>query len=245
MTKAEPQRTTLALDLLDANPKNSNVVDEETMKKLARNIKRTGLYPALIVRPIKDAAGARTGRYMMIDGHHRKMVLGRLNRTEAHVEIWDVTEREADVMLATINTLRGSDDLRLRAALVDSLLQTVPIDQLAQMLPENEAGLADLQKLMQVDLDALETQQKEAAERSDGESPQPLSFILYPDQYVKVKNALEHIKTREELTGKKNPDGMALYYMAVEYLSAVGWEESEAAAQEHEPPIGSGKGEAA
>jgi ParB-like chromosome segregation protein Spo0J len=232
MTKAEPIRITVPLATLVANPKNSNVVDEPTLRKIEKNIRRTGVYPPLIVRPIEGAG------YMLIDGWHRKMILERLGKNEANVEVWNVTEREADVMLATLNTLRGSDDLRLRAALVDSLMQTIPIEQLAQMLPEDEPGITDLQKLLQVDLDALEAAQTEAAKKGADEAPQPLSFVLYPEQYVKVRNALDHMKTAEELLGKKNPDGMALEYICTEYLSAVGWEAAEAKAQEALPPIG-------
>jgi ParB-like chromosome segregation protein Spo0J len=231
MSQKAPKRMSLPLASLQPNPKNSNVVPDDVLAKLQKNIKRTGLYPPLIVRIMPNG-------YQILDGHHRKIVLERLGKTEADCDVWDITDRESDVMLATLNTLRGTDDLRLRAALIDSLLQTVPIDQLAEMLPESKSGLEDLQKLTLVDLDALDIAARTAVEKADAEAPQPLSFVLYPEQFVKVRNALEHMKTAQELHGKKNADGQSLYFLCVEYLSGVGWEESEAARMENEPPIG-------
>jgi hypothetical protein len=242
--KKPPTYARVKLADITVNPRNSNVMPEESLVKLVRNIKRTGHYPPLILRPLDEPGADKHGgrSYMFIDGFHRSLALDRLGETEANAEIWDVTEREADVMLATINTLRGSDDKKLRAALIDSLTQTIPIEQLAQMLPEDKAGIEDLQKLMQVDLDALEIAAREAVEKSEGESPQPLNFILFPEQMVKVRNALEHLKTREDLHGKKNPEGQALYYMAVDYLSGVGWDEANAELASNLPPIGGGGG---
>jgi hypothetical protein len=216
----EPKRDILDFAALRVNPRNANVVPQKIMAKLERNIKRTGLYPPLIVRPLGN------GTYMILDGHHRKRVLENLGHTSAICEVWPVDEREADILLATLNSLHGKDDKELRRALIESLTESYPVEDLADMLPETEAALHKL-----IDpAPALPDDSKN--------EPQNITFYLYPDQYVAVKNALEHIKTREELHKGKNADGMALYYMAVEYSSGVERDLEEE--KNAPPPIGGG-----
>jgi ParB-like chromosome segregation protein Spo0J len=224
---------------LVANPQNSNVVPEHLLKKLERNIKRTKLYPSLIVRPLRVVEG-EDAHYQILDGHHRKMVLERLGYKDAECDIWEMTEREAAIALATLNRLRGTDDPRLRAELLDSLSQTIPMEQLAAMVPEDVSAIEDMQKLLLVDLDALEMAQRAAADKVKDESPKPLTFVLFPDQYVQVRNALDHMQNREDLKGKKNADGQALYLLCVEYLSSVGWESAQEEIAQQLPPVGAG-----
>jgi ParB-like chromosome segregation protein Spo0J len=216
-------RISVPIGELRWNPKNPNVVPPDVLAKLRANIKRNdGLYPPVIVRPLPD------GTYVMLDGHHRKMVLEQLGHTHVNCEVWDISEQEADIALATLNRLHGEDDKRLRAELLASLMQTLPTSALADMLPES---VSDLEKLAQPEL----------PNDVDADAPQPLIFKLYPEQYVKVRNALEAMKTASDLHASKNADGQALYFICVEYLSGVGWEEAEAARMENEPPIGGSK----
>ena len=160
---AEARTESLPLDALVAHPKNSNVVSDETLAKIQKNIARTKLYPPLIVRPLSE------GRYQILDGHHRKIVLERLGFTLATCAVWPCTEREGEVFLATLNTLRGTEDLRRRAALISDLAQTVPLEQLAGILPESLADLQDLQRRTLVDLDALDVAQRDQAQRNEDE----------------------------------------------------------------------------
>ena len=49
----------IALDKLVAHPDNPNRMSKANFAKLIRNIKRTGRYEPLVVRPCPDARGAR------------------------------------------------------------------------------------------------------------------------------------------------------------------------------------------
>jgi ParB-like chromosome segregation protein Spo0J len=230
--RVPPKRTTLPLAMLARNPRNPNVTPNETLHKIQRNIKRTGLYPPILVRT------AVNGRHEIIDGHHRAIVLERLGYVEAQVEIWEVSDTEADVMVATLNTLHGADDRKLRAALVAALLNEMSPADLAKMLPENLKEIKDLAAEANADLEAMSSMQTQ--EIPEQEKGQQKHFYLFPSQAVIVDQALEHIKAREQLRSGKNADGMALYYMAVEYLNGVEYEIEQKSKADKEPPIGSG-----
>jgi ParB-like chromosome segregation protein Spo0J len=208
----------LELDQLHAHPMNANVCDKDVLDKLERNIKRSRTYPPLVVRPLTKKEG---GGFQIIDGHHRKMVLERLGYTKALCVVWDVTAREADVALATLNRLHGTDDPRKRAQLLDHLNQTIPLEQLAGIMPENLAELEDSLKMLKVDFDALEALSHSMAERNDAETPVKMEFLVYPGQEQLIRRALGHIKSTELDPKAKNPDGQALEFLASEYLNSV------------------------
>ena len=90
------------LDDLVPHPLNSNVMSEDLREKLKAHIKRTRRYPFLVVRPFGE-------KYQVLDGHHRVAILRDLGHTEARCDVWDVDDREAKLLLATLNRLEGQD----------------------------------------------------------------------------------------------------------------------------------------
>src|SRR5882672_5731216 len=91
----------VALDDLVAHPLNSNAMSEDLQAKLRAHIKRTGRYPFLVVRQHPD----EPGKYQVLDGHHRVAILRDLGHTQARCDVWDVNDREARLLLATLNRL--------------------------------------------------------------------------------------------------------------------------------------------
>lgn len=131
MPETTPQQAcNLPIDRLDAHPANSNVMPKALLDKLANEIKRTGFYPPIIVRPIGE-------RYQILDGHHRVLVLKQLGHTSVNGVIWQADDQQALLLLATLNRMRGEDDPRKRAALLANLRQSMDIKELAERLPED------------------------------------------------------------------------------------------------------------
>lgn len=163
----------LNLAQLEADPRNANVCDEATLEKLARHLAQ-GRCPALIVRPHPQ----KVDQYILIDGHHRHRVLERLGKTTAPCEIWSVDEQEAGLLLATLNRLRGEDNPRKRAELLDSLLVELPLPDLALLVPETESQIQDLLSLLTLEEQELERRiQAQLAEEAAG-LPVMLHFLL-------------------------------------------------------------------
>lgn len=214
----------IPLDKITDNPKNPNRMIDGDYAKLVANIKRTGYYPPLIVRPIE------AGHYMLIDGFHRRKALHALKKTDANCDVWNLSEKEADIALASLNTLRGSDDPRKRAELIDSLISTgFSADSLAHMISETPSEIEDYLKLMAVDADVIEAMER-ILEPDPPESAMKITFALFPGQYETVRRALDHLLDAHDLRGAKNADAQALEYMAADYNAGAAPHEEKPAA---------------
>lgn len=176
----------IALKLLDADPRNANVCDAETLDKLRANIQRTGFCPPLIVRPHPQ----KEGRFMILDGHHRKLVLERLKWKSVECQVWSVSEEDAQLALVTLNRLRGTDNLRKRAELIQSLSQSLNIEDLANLIPETPPEIENLLSSLQFDFEALEVQLKAQQQAEQERLPVPFTCMLTPDNFALVEKAL-------------------------------------------------------
>lgn len=172
-------------NLLD-DPRNANVCNAETLEKIQRNIKKSGLYPPLIVRPHPD----KDGYYIILDGHHRKLVLGKLGYKEAECQVWKVDDHAAQLALATLNRLRGEDEPRKRAKLLESLSTNIPLSDLTQYIPESEKEIKDLMALLHLEWEAEEAKIKEQIAREESEMPIPFACMIAPADFPDVEQAL-------------------------------------------------------
>jgi ParB-like chromosome segregation protein Spo0J len=125
---------------------NANVMSKAAMAALERNIRRSGRYPALIVRPITERGGnARAPCYELLDGHHRLEVLRRVGQERARCEVWTgVDDDEARLLLATLNRLEGVDDPVKRGRLLGRLLERRERTDVKELLPDSVERLERL-----------------------------------------------------------------------------------------------------
>lgn len=172
---------------LRPHPLNANVMPEDLREKLRAHIQRTGRYPFLVVRPHPEEPGA----YQVLDGHHRVEVLRELGHLEARCDVWEVDDREAKLLLATLNRLEGQDVPIRRAQLLHELLGEMSLDDLAGLLPETDRQLQDLHALLEFpaeEIAALLDQQAEAEERV---LPRVLTYVVTPEQEEVIEQAVE------------------------------------------------------
>src|SRR5512145_10264 len=153
----------IPLDALLPHPLNSNVMSADLQAKLRAHIKRTGRYPFLVVRPHPDQAG----KYQVLDGHHRVAILRELGHREARVDVWQVDDREAKLLLATLNRLQGQDQPLRRAELIHELLGEMSVDDLAGLLPETDKQLEELHALLEFPADEIAQMLEEQAEEAE------------------------------------------------------------------------------
>jgi len=176
--------TTLPIDRIDAHPLNSNRMPEALLDKLASEIRRTGLYPPIIVRPVGQ-------RYQVLDGHHRLKVLKQLGYTEVAAVVWPVDDEQALVLLASLNRMRGEDDPRKRAALLGRLRASMGVNELAKRLPED---LGRVKRLLELNAAPPSPKPPSAV----GELPVSLHFFVLPSQRKQIEKKLaEHGSSRE------------------------------------------------
>lgn len=153
----------ILIERLLPHPKNANVMAPAAMKKLRRHIEKAGRYEPLLVRPHPTVAG----HYELINGHHRKEILASLGHTHAACVVWDLTDAEALVLLATVNRLSGKDAPGKRLKLLEEVAAAMGGDatEMSRFLPEEEAALLKLlrQDEVQVVGDAPATDSMEEA----------------------------------------------------------------------------------
>lgn len=176
---SQQQSKTIPIDRLDAHPANSNVMPKALLDKLANEIERTGLYPPIIVRSLGE-------RYQILDGHHRVLVLRQLGYIEIDAVVWPVDDEQAMLMLATLNRMRGEDDPRKRAALLNKLSQSMGVPELAKRLPEDVSRVKKL-----LDLHAAPPPPKPA--QPIDQMPVCLHFFLLPAERKAVEQKLREV----------------------------------------------------
>ena len=177
----------IPLDDLVAHPLNSNVMPEDLREKLKVNIKHSGRYPFLVVRPHPKEAG----KYQVLDGHHRVDILRELGHVEARCDIWEVTDREAKLLLATLNRLEGQDLPIRRAQLLHELLGEMSLSDLAGLLPETDKQLEDLHSLLAFPAEEIAEQLEAEAEEAEKILPCVMSFVVTPEQEKIIEMAVE------------------------------------------------------
>ena len=141
----------VSLDSLRPHSLNANVMPEDLRAKLLAHIKRTGRYPFIVVRPFPD----EPGQFEILDGHHRIDILRELGHTEARCDVWNVDDREAKLLLATLNRLEGQDLPIKRAQLIHELLGEMNLGDLSGLLPETDKQIEELEALLQFPADEI------------------------------------------------------------------------------------------
>ncbi len=175
------------LDDLIPHPLNSNVMTGEMREKLKAHIKRTGRTPFIVVRPHPD----KPGKYQILDGHHRVEILRDLGHTEARCDVWEVSDREAKLLLATLNRLEGQDQPMRRAQLIHELLGEMRLDDLAGLLPESDRQLEELHSLLEFPAEEIAALLEEEAEEQEKVLPRVMSFVVTPEQEELIEQAVE------------------------------------------------------
>ena len=175
------------LSNLQPHPLNANVMAPELQAKLKAHIKRTGHYPHLIVRPHPEDPET----YQVLDGHHRLVVLRELGHTEARCDVWNVDDREANLLLATLNRLEGQDLPVRRAQLIHELMGEMSLGDLAGLLPETDRQIEDLHALLEFPAEEIAELLDQAAEEEEKVLPRVISFVVTADQEQLIEQAVE------------------------------------------------------
>jgi ParB-like chromosome segregation protein Spo0J len=122
----------IPLDKLVGHQDNPNRMSGTNFTKLVRNIKRTGRYEPLIVRPCPD----KSDYFQIINGHHRCKALAQLGYKQADCIVWEIDDEQTDILLATLNRLGGSDELAKKLVLLKRLNRKIESGELAKFLPQ-------------------------------------------------------------------------------------------------------------
>ena len=233
------QVQSIAINELVAHPDNPNRMSKTNFAKLVRNIKRTGRYEPLLVRPAPATPTDRTlpggitrgvslnrsgtvgAAFQIINGHHRWQVLKELGYKTADVVVWDIDDGQTDILLATLNRLGGSDVLEKKLVLLKRLNIRMEAATLARLLPQTAKQIERLTQLANSDCTMSIANRKSKAFLN------PLVFFVNDKQQEIIDNALSlarETQNRSPLRGNQRTKAVknaaALTYVAQHFLEA-------------------------
>jgi len=215
-TRFENRVSRIALDKLVAHPDNPNRMSKTSFAKLVRNIERTGRYEPLVVRPCPSASlktepqknshsssssnpdDDRISCFQIINGHHRWQALRELGYKTADAIVWDVDDQDADILLATLNRLGGSDILEKKLALLKRLNQRMEVGKLAKLLPLRAGQIKRLTELTISDC-------RTAIENRKSKILNPLVFFVNGEQQKTIEKALSLARVQHKLPSGERP----------------------------------------
>lgn len=206
----------IALEKLLPHPDNPNRMSRGAFAKLIRNIKLTGRYEPLVVRPHPQQPGC----FQIVNGHHRCQALRTLGHKTADAVVWDIDDEQTDILLTTLNRLTGRDSLDKKLALLRRLHDRIPTRDLARLVPQTRGqlerliNLRPLSKAMQQEADAFAT---------------PVVFFVGQDQKETIEAALQLAETATSSSGATTRAAKragALAYVANEFLNQMNQEQS-------------------
>ncbi|MCU0225969.1 MAG: ParB/RepB/Spo0J family partition protein [Acidobacteria bacterium] len=177
----------IPVDDLQPHPLNANVMPADLREKLKAHLRRTGRYPFLVVRPHPG----EPGQYQVLDGHHRLEILKELGHAEVRCDVWQVDDREAKLLLATLNRLEGQDLPIRRAQLLHDLLGEMNLGDLAGLLPETDKQIQELHALLEFPADDIARLLAERAAEEEKVLPRVLTFVVTPEQEELIERAVE------------------------------------------------------
>jgi len=153
------------------------------------------------------ATAEPTGRYQILNGHHRARVLGELGHTHARCDVWEVDDDEARLLLATLNRLEGRDDPSARALLVSRLSEGRSAEDLARLLPEPPDAVERLLRLGQPPPAPLAPDALEPLAR-------PMTFFLTEEQHALVSESLREVGRADARIARADAlERLALWYL--------------------------------
>lgn len=175
------KRRNVPIDKLKPNPWNPNLMTQEMMAKEVNSIETFGFVDPLTVRTLGED-------FEIIDGEQRWKAAQSIGLEVLPVEdLGELPDEVAQQLTLILNELHGEFDTIGLAKVVESLRESVSIEELIKNLPYTEDKLNDLHTLMafQFDFEGPEDEGVEEAPQIALDSvfgvksvPEPLGLIL-------------------------------------------------------------------
>ena len=173
------------INLLVANPWNSNIVNHENELKLEESINRFGFVGPIVARKKKN------GLHQIIGGYHRVKVAKKLGYSQLPVIIKDVSDSKAKEIGLMLNSRYGADDSLLLAELINSLDDAF---ELTAFLPMSDIEVETLMSATSYDFDTLDDLDDDL-----DELPESPSLSVKTSAIMRFKVSLEDASGIQEI----------------------------------------------
>jgi ParB family chromosome partitioning protein len=168
----------------------------------------------LVVRPVAN------NRYEVLSGNQRLKVLKEMGISPIPCVIVQLNDADAALLAQALNHIHGEDDLGLRAATIQKILESISPEDVLSVLPDTAIGLKSLASLGQQSPEEYLThwQQEQPARLKH------LQFQLTGDQLGVVEAALQQLLPQAK-TGhfnNPNPRSNALFLLCKSFIEKRG-----------------------
>lgn len=209
-SRVENKVLPIAIEKLVAHPDNPNQMSKRNFARLVRNIERTGRYEPLIVR----SCPRKTSFFQIINGHQRCQALQELGYKTVDAIVWDVDDRDADMLLATMNRLGGSDVLEKKLALLGRLGKQKQAGDLAKFLPATRRQIERLSRLKISNCRTAIEKCNSQIRTTKTKFANPLVFFVNDEQKEIIENALTVVREARSEKTKAARNAAALAFIA-------------------------------
>ena len=196
---------------LDPAAWHSNEMSDAMLGHLAGSVGTFGLVVPLVVRPLGT-------KFEVLSGNQRLVVLAEQGVATVPSVVVDADDPRARLLAQALNTIHGQDDLGRRALLVRDLLDAMPLDEVAAILPDAPPMLQDFAETAATTgptvMDALN-----AFERARQARLYRRSFALAEQDWEPVEEAITRALPRVSGTEEPNRKGLALRAICLDWLA--------------------------
>jgi ParB family chromosome partitioning protein len=185
---------------------NPNEMTPDMLDLLRHSVEKFDLVLPLVVRSVGDHL------YETIGGAQRLSVLKQFGRESAPCVVVSVVDAEARLLGEVLNHVSGSDNLGVRAQVLREILESTPVEQVLQLLPESASSLQSLTAIGELSI-AQALQHWEQIQKA---RLRHLAFQLTDGQLQVVKEVLQRLlpltSGHQESPNKR---GTALYLLCL------------------------------
>ena len=210
---ASAQLVRVPLTDLHPHPANSNVMSADLIATLARNIEQEDRYPPPIARPHPTL----TDCWQLFDGEQRCEALRSLGHSEVWIYPWPCDDATALRLLATLNRLEGQDVPAFRAHLLQELSDLIPVDELADLLPEDAEAISEARVFTELDTATLLAELEAIHDRELPSGPRIVTFAVDRADEAAIEEAVETVTPTLE---GRNRRGRALAQICRAHLES-------------------------
>jgi len=201
-TNIENRVMSIQINKLIDHPNSPNRMSKRNFTRLVRNIEWTGRYEPLVVRRHGDS-------FQIINGHHRCRALKQLGYEAVDAIVWDVDDAEADILLCSLNRLKGSDVLDKKLSLLDRINRGMSAREMAKLLPYTRSQIEKLKSIKILSAPANVDVKSFAV---------PMVFFLNAEQQRLVSEAMASVKDGQNEKTKAARNAAALTRMAQSFI---------------------------
>lgn len=163
-----------------------------------------------MVRPTDNS------HYEVLSGNQRLKALKETEYEQIPCVVVTLNDEEAMLLAQALNGLRVEDDLAMKGALLEMVLQTIPEDRILSLLPETADSLRTLASFSQQDL----AEHLEAWEQAQSARLRHMQLQFTPRRLELVEEAVSRVlpKAKDESFDNPSQRGNAMFLLCKYYL---------------------------